>query len=56
MRRNIFGQIVDHAIKQLESKERQKKIDAVLLAYHLHTGKKVDMDINPFLHELLKMK
>lgn len=35
MRRNIFGQIVDQAIKQLESKERQKKIDAVLLAYRI---------------------
>lgn len=51
-----IGKIIEKAIEINESKIRQKKIDSVLIAYHLHTGKKVDLDINPFLHELLKMK
>lgn len=52
----VFGKMIEKAIEINEGKERQKKIDEVLLAYHNHTGKKLDMDLNPFLHELLKMK
>lgn len=51
-----IGKLIEKAIEINKSEERQKKINACLLAYHNHTGKKVDMDINPFLHELLKMK
>lgn len=52
----ILGKIIQLQIKEIEKKERQLKIDAVLEAYHKKTGKKVDLDINPYLHELLLMK